>query len=58
MAIICPFTKEKVLYLDCKECDDSEECRKLKYGGQDTDIQKQSADAQAGKATAENEYDN
>ena len=29
MAKICPLTNEKVLYLDCNECDDKQLCRKL-----------------------------
>ena len=29
MAKICPLTNEKVLYLDCNECDDKQLCREL-----------------------------
>ena len=35
MAKICPFTKDVVLYLDCKECDDTEECRRISIMGED-----------------------
>ena len=30
MAKICPVTKEKVLYLDCLECDEKGICKKEK----------------------------
>lgn len=33
MAIYCPIMKEDVLYLDCKDCEDTDECRKLKLCG-------------------------
>ncbi len=29
MAKICPCTGEKVLYLECRECEDRAECRRL-----------------------------
>ena len=29
MAKICPLTNEKVLYLECNECDDKQLCREL-----------------------------
>ena len=35
MAKICPLTKEKVLYLDCNECDDKQLCREL---GRNSDL--------------------
>lgn len=31
MSKICPFTNEKVVYLDCVECDDKNKCGKASY---------------------------
>lgn len=41
MSKICPFTNDTVLYLDCKECDDSAECRKLSILGKTVDTEKE-----------------
>ena len=42
MAKICPFTNDVVLYLDCKECDDIKECRKLSNMEESTSSNKNS----------------
>lgn len=40
MAIYCPIIKEDVLYLDCKDCDDTVLCRQLKLCGLSEDNDK------------------
>lgn len=37
MAIYCPIIQENVLYLDCKDCEDTDVCRKLKLCGSSED---------------------
>lgn len=41
MAIYCPILDDNVLYLDCKDCEDTDMCRKLKLCGSNKDILKQ-----------------
>ena len=40
MAIYCPIIKDNVLYLDCKDCDDTTLCRQLKLCGTSEAINK------------------
>lgn len=40
MAIYCPVIQDNVLYLDCKDCDDTALCRQLKLCGLNEDNNK------------------
>lgn len=47
MATYCPIMQENVLYLDCKDCEDTDTCRKLKLCGQNRDANTQNIDTES-----------
>lgn len=49
MAKICPVTNEKVLYLDCLDCD--KECQKLSFEKQENKSDKEKKDESKSKKT-------